>query len=107
MAINQVVMLVASAEALLSRQFDPQKEIALILEQSEDNYAALIDALEESGYADVADYLDEHEIPETCINIDWKHIEFYAENVFSKVLEFLVPFEFDADWVAKELLHNG
>lgn len=104
--INQTVMIVASAEALLSRRFDSQKEIALILEQNKDNYAALIDALEESGYADVADYLDEHEIPETCIHIDWKHIEFYAQNAFSKVLEFLVPFEFDADWIAKELLRD-
>lgn len=96
MAINQTVIVVASAEALLSKRFNLQKEIALILEQSEDNYAALIEALEDESMTDVIDYLDEHEVPWAYIDVDYEHVEFHAQNAFSKVLEFLVPFSFDA-----------
>lgn len=105
--INQTVIVELNAEALLTKRFNIHEEIVSILEQDEDNYAALIDALEESGYADVADYLDEYGVPETCIDVDWKHVEYRAYNVFGEAVEFLVPFGFDADWVAKELLHNG
>ncbi len=94
--INQTVMVVASAETLLSKQFNLQEEIALILEQSEDDYAVLIEALKGEGMTDVIDYLDEHEVPQAYIHVDYGHIEFHAQNAFSKVLEFLIPFSFDA-----------
>ena len=94
--INQTVIVVASAETLLSKQFNLQEEIALILEQSEDDYAVLIEALKNEGMTDVIDYLDEHEVPQAYIHVDYEHIKFHAQNAFSKALEFLVPFSFDA-----------
>ena len=106
--INQTVIVELNVEALLTKRFNIHEEIVSILEQGEDNYAALIDALEENGYADVADYLDEYGVPETCIDVDWKHVEHYrGYNFASQAVEFLVPFSFDADWAVKELLHTS
>lgn len=94
--INQVVIVELNAETLLSKRFNLQEEIASILEQGEDDYATLIKALKDEGMTDVIDYLDEHKVPQAYINVDYEHIEFHAENVFSEALEFLVPFSFDA-----------
>ena len=94
--INQTVIVELNAEALLTKRFNIQEEIASILEQGEDNYAALIEALENEDMTDVVDYLDEHEVPQAYIDVDYEHIEFHTQNAFSKALEFLVPFSFDA-----------
>lgn len=95
MAINQTVIIELNAEALLTKRFNIQEEIVSILEQDEDNYAALIEALKDEGMTDVINYLDEHEIPRAYINVDYEHIKFMRKNAFSKALSFLVPFNFD------------
>jgi len=94
--ITQVVIVELNAEALLTKRFDIKEEIVSILEQGEDDYAALIKALENEGKFDVVDYLDKHEVPRAYIDVDYEHIEFHEYNVFSKALEFLVPFSFYA-----------
>ena len=93
--INLTVIVELNTEALLTKRFNICKEIVSILEQSEDDYAALIKALEDKGITDVVDYLNEHEIPWAYIDVDYEHVEFHAQNAFSKTLEFLIPFSFD------------
>lgn len=94
--INQTVIVELSVKTLLSKQFNLQKEIALILKQSKDDYAALIKVLKDKGMTDVVDYLDKHEVPRAYINVDYENAKFYARNYFSKAVDFLVPFSFNA-----------
>lgn len=94
--IKQVVIIELNVEALLSKRFNLREEIVSILEQGEDDYATLVEALENEGMFDVVDYLNKHEVPQAYINVNYEHVEFHEYNVFSKALEFLVPFSFDA-----------
>jgi len=94
--INQTVIVELNAEALLTKRFNIKEEIISILEQGEDNYAALIETLENEGMTDVIDYLDKHKVPQAYIDVDYEHVEFRAYNVFGEAVEFLVPFSFDA-----------
>ena len=94
--INQTIIVELNAEALLTKRFNIKEEIVSILEQGEDDYTALIEALKNEGMTDVIDYLDEHEVPRAYINVDYEHVEFRAYNAFGEAVEFLVPFSFDA-----------
>lgn len=94
--INQTVIVELNAEALLTKRFNIKEEIVSILEQGEDDYAALIEALKNEGITNVVDYLDKHKVPQAYIDVDYEHVEFRTYNVFGEALEFLVPFSFDA-----------
>ena len=98
MIINQMVLVELNAEALLSKRFDLQEEIASILDQGEDNYAALVDALEENGYENVAKHLDEcDKIPQEYIEVDLENVSIHGLMDAGQSVDFLVPFSFDAD----------
>lgn len=92
--INQTVIVELNAEALLTKRFNVKEEIASILEQGEDDYVALIEALENEGMTDVVDYLNKHGVPQAYIKVDYEHAEFRAYNAFGEAVEFLVPFSF-------------
>ena len=98
--INQTVLIELNAEALLSKRFSLQEEIASILEQGEDNYIALVDALEENGYKNVAEYLNEHNIPQQYIEVYMEHVSIQSLTDVGQSVVFWVTFGFDADKLA-------
>lgn len=101
--IIQAVLVELNVEALLSKRFNLQEKIASILEHGEDNYAALVNALEENGYKNVAEYLDEHDIPQQYIEVDLEHVSIHGLMDAGKSVDFLVPFGFDADKLAADI----
>lgn len=102
--MKQIVLVELNAESLMRKAFDLPKEIATILDKGGDEYTTLTDGLKKNGYADVAAYLDEpSETPTACIDIDYNNIKFHGYNPFSLAVEFLVPFTFDAEWLAKRI----